>query len=185
MEITKNDLIHFKVNPTFIAFLKAIHFKDNEFLVELSKIVDMPKMAKILEQLTIIKILDDKIDFNSYEIRRKAIINYLNKIDESKETEKNINEVINYYKKVSGREKTSISSKANRKFIKARLEEYSVDDLKSVIDLKNKQCKLGKFDKSYFRIETLFNDTKFQGYIGEVEDNESEIDKIIPINKML
>ena len=78
MEITKNDLIHFKVNPTFIAFLKAIHFKDNEFLVELSKIVDMPKMAKILEQLTIIKILDDKIDFNSYEIRRKAIINYLN-----------------------------------------------------------------------------------------------------------
>ena len=55
----------------------------------------------------------------------------------------------------------------NVKIIRARLNEgYSLDDLKKVVNLKSDQWVDTDMEK-YLRPETLFNKTKFQGYINE------------------
>lgn len=52
---------------------------------------------------------------------------------------------------------------SNLKFIKARLKDYSVEQLKAVIDLKVKEWRGTKM-QAYLRPETLFNATKFEAY---------------------
>lgn len=56
--------------------------------------------------------------------------------------------------------------KSNTKFIAARLKEYSLEDLKSVIDCKCKEWK-GTNMEMYLRPETLFNATKFESYYNQ------------------
>lgn len=56
--------------------------------------------------------------------------------------------------------------KSNTKFIAARLKEYSLEDLKSVIDCKCKEWK-GTNMEMYLRPETLFNATKFENYYNQ------------------
>ena len=52
------------------------------------------------------------------------------------------------------------------KFLLARLEDYTVEDLISVIDKKYKEWKGTNMEK-YLRIETLFNATKFESYVNQ------------------
>lgn len=60
-------------------------------------------------------------------------------------------------------------TKSNIDFITARLGEgYSVDDCKAVIDIKRLEWE-GSTQEKYLRPETLFNSTKFQSYINEVD----------------
>jgi uncharacterized phage protein (TIGR02220 family) len=78
-----------------------------------------------------------------------------------------ISEVLNYFKEVTGK-KILQTSPSNRKFVKDRLSEgYTKEDLKAVIDIKNKEWAGTSMDM-YIRIQTLFNDTKFQKYISEI-----------------
>lgn len=172
MEVTTQDLKELKLAPTLIIFLKCLHFKDEEYFKELSNVSDVFKMGKHLEKSMTVKIIGSNVSINSFEIRKDSIMNYFD--NNSRNIEKEVDEVIEYFKKTTGKTKVSAKSRANRKYIKARLSEYSVDDLKNVIKLKNKQWKYDPSMKMYIRIATLFNDEKFQGYIGEVENDNSE-----------
>jgi len=169
MEIAIKDLQELKLSPSLICLLKAIHNKNNEYLSELNKVSDIFIMAKFLERNMILKIIDDKIDYNSFEIRKLSIIDYLN---DTEYTVDDVVEVINYFKQKTGKLRVSNKSVSNRKFISARLKEYSVQDLKDVIDLKYSHWVNDPKMRQYLRIETLMNETKFQGYIGELETND-------------
>jgi len=62
----------------------------------------------------------------------------------------------------------SVKSEANLKFIMARMSEgRTVDELKSVVDLKSSQWKGQEKMWPYLRPETLFNKTKFESYLNE------------------
>ena len=68
---------------------------------------------------------------------------------------------------------------SNLKFIRARISEgYTEDALKKVIDLKCGQWLKTEMDK-YLRPETLFNATKFQGYLAERESDDERDKRII------
>lgn len=60
-------------------------------------------------------------------------------------------------------------TKTHFSFITARLEKYSVEDLKAVIDLKMIQWASNTKMKDYLVPKTLFNDTNFQSYIQQVD----------------
>lgn len=55
---------------------------------------------------------------------------------------------------------------SNIKFIKARLKDYTEEDLKTVIDKKVAEWKGTDMEK-YLRPETLFNATKFESYLNQ------------------
>lgn len=94
--------------------------------------------------------------------------------------ETQVDEVINYYKIKTDSPKVSNKTESNRKPIRGRLQEgYTVEDLKSVVDIKTKQWKGTSMDM-YLRIETLFGQTKFQGYIREA----GKVPKLGTINEM-
>lgn len=179
MEITIKDLKFFKLSPTLILFLKAVYNKDNKMLKELADVIDIKKLAIHLEKLVIIKISSYEVNYSSYEIRKKSILTYFKKEEESVSIEHLIDEVIDYFKQVTGKTKVMNKSDSNRKFVKARLRDYSVQDLKDVIDLKNKHTNEGSFNNEYLRISTLFNEEKFQGYIGAVEKESQNKSRII------
>lgn len=75
-----------------------------------------------------------------------------------------VKEIIDY---LNEKAKTRYTAcKSNTKFIAARLKEYSLEDLKSVIDCKCKEWK-GTNMEMYLRPETLFNATKFESYYNQ------------------
>ena len=55
---------------------------------------------------------------------------------------------------------------SNLRFIRARLDKYTEEDLKRVIDIKIAEWKGTEMAK-YLRPETLFNATKFEGYVNQ------------------
>ena len=124
-----------------------------------------------LETYGFIKIINKE----TYEVEpREKLIQLFQK------SEKNVEaiEVLNYLNqkiksKSSSKRGFDIKSQANLKFINARLKSgYSKQDLIKVIDKKFKDW-WGTSMQSYIRPETLFNETKFQGYINEIGDNDS------------
>ena len=60
---------------------------------------------------------------------------------------------------------------SNLKFIKARLKDYTEEDLRAVIDKKVDDWKGGEM-QMYLRPETLFNATKFETYLNGLEDRK-------------
>ena len=72
--------------------------------------------------------------------------------------------VLAYFNEKTGHNYKDTS--ANMKFLLARLEDYTVEDLISVIDKKYKEWKGTNMEK-YLRIETLFNATKFESYVNQ------------------
>ena len=96
---------------------------------------------------------------NIEDINKKSNINIL------KENKKeNALKVLAYFNEKTGHNYKDTS--ANMKFLLARLEDYTVDDLISVIDKKYKEWKGTNMEK-YLRIETLFNATKFESYVNQ------------------
>ena len=184
MEITIKDLKYLKLAPSLIYLLKCIHNKDNTYLIELNKVADIEKMSKFLEEKGIIKIINNEISYSSFVIRKLNIETYLSNKQDKDSLDKDIDEVINYFKFITGKTRISSKSSSNRKFIKARLIEYNIQDLKDVIKLKTNQWKNDKMMDAYLRISTIFNDEKFQGYIGELQSNKDQI-KIMNVNKMI
>ena len=84
--------------------------------------------------------------------------------------ESQVTEVIENFKTVTGKDRVSTKSPANRKHVRARIKEgASVDDLKSVANLKTRQVQSGDFKDQYLRIETLYNETKCQSYLAELD----------------
>jgi len=64
------------------------------------------------------------------------------------------------------------TTESNLKFIKARLVDYSTEELKRMIDYKVKEWKDDKKMNKYLRPETLFNATKCASYIEESKTKE-------------
>lgn len=79
-----------------------------------------------------------------------------------------VKEVLDYLNRVSGK-KFSPKSPSNKRLIKGRLSQgYSISDLKKVIDTMWSKWKDDPKMSGYIRPETLFNDTKFQGYVNQL-----------------
>ncbi|MGR3303777.1 MAG: conserved phage C-terminal domain-containing protein [Candidatus Scalindua sp.] len=77
-------------------------------------------------------------------------------------------EVLDFLNLKTGKRFRSV--KVNLDFIQARLKSgLSVQDLKSIITMKTRQCESGDFDKLYLRPQTLFNETKCESYYGQLE----------------
>lgn len=99
------------------------------------------------------------------------------------EIEFNIDEVLNHFIKITGKE-IDVSTKTNRKFINARLKDkIPVEDLKKIIELKNFKWKDDSKMREYIRIETLFNETKCNSYLTEVRDIEKNPELITKIKQ--
>lgn len=82
-------------------------------------------------------------------------------------TTSKVTEVIEHFNKVANK-RFSTKSPSNVRFITGRLMQgYTVEDCKRVIDMKTAEWKDDPKMSLYLRIETLFNDTKFQGYINQ------------------
>jgi uncharacterized phage protein (TIGR02220 family) len=166
MEITVENIKDLKLSPSLICFLKAINDKDNLFLTELHNVSDLFIMGKHLEKLNLLKIVGSELSYESFEIRRLGLIDYLNNETNNSSNKKEIDEVIEYLNNKTGKEFKKKTS-SHRKFISGRLNEgYSIDDLKYVIDIMCEEWKDTNMDM-YLRPETLFNPTKFQTYINK------------------
>lgn len=72
-------------------------------------------------------------------------------------------DILNYFNSIAGKGFKSIES--NLKLIKGRLNEYSVNELKAMIDFKVSEWGNDKNMSKYLRPETLFNATKCASYI--------------------
>jgi uncharacterized phage protein (TIGR02220 family) len=84
--------------------------------------------------------------------------------------ETQVDQVIEHFKTTTGKSRVSVKSKANRQHVRARLRDgATVEDLKAVADLKTAQVRAGKFKDQYLRIETLYNETKCQSYLAELD----------------
>lgn len=82
------------------------------------------------------------------------------KVEEKEDTSMLV-EVIEYLNEKAGTKYKTVES--NLKFIRARLKDYSVADLKAVVDRQVAKWK-GTSMQMYLRPETLFNATKFETY---------------------
>lgn len=179
MEITIDDIKYFKLSPSLIALLKCIHEKDNSFLIELNSVADVFVMAKHLETKNLVKIIGDELSYESFELRRLDTIDYLNSDNSNDIKKKQIDEVITYFKEVTGEKylDQALKSKAFRKTVSGRLSEgYSVDDLKLVIKVMNDKWKNDSYMKDFIRIETLLGAKKFGGYVN-IANREINISK--------
>jgi phage replication O-like protein O len=74
-------------------------------------------------------------------------------------------EILDYLNEKAGKKFRPV--KANLDFIKARLNEYSVDDLKLVVDVKVKQWLTDEKMNQFLRPSTLFNATNCAQYVSE------------------
>jgi uncharacterized phage protein (TIGR02220 family) len=77
-----------------------------------------------------------------------------------KESTDNFNEVLLHLKNVTGRSFRESTD------LKSRLKDYSVEELKNVIDYKAKEW-MGKDMQKYLRPKTLFNKTNIEGYLND------------------
>ena len=113
-----------------------------------------------------------------------------------KEKEQQIKEVVEYLNLKANRNYRPGTPKT-KSLISARLKDYTIEDLKAVIDFKVGEWLENEKMNKYLRPETLFNETKFENYINELpsqatkkssqsylEDNDVELslDDIIKIN---
>lgn len=113
-----------------------------------------------------------------------------------KEKEQQIKEVVEYLNIKANRNYRPGTTKT-KSLISARLKDYTVEDLKAVIDFKVSEWLENEKMNKYLRPETLFNETKFENYINELpsqatkkssqsylEDNDVDLslEDIIKIN---
>jgi uncharacterized phage protein (TIGR02220 family) len=100
------------------------------------------------------------------EATQNNINNKDNKANKENNFKEHIVEIVNYLNETCSK-KFKDSTEGQVKFIRARLKDgYTVDELKSVIDLKAAEW-LGKEQAKYLRPSTLFNEEKFSAYINE------------------
>jgi predicted phage replisome organizer/uncharacterized phage protein (TIGR02220 family) len=92
--------------------------------------------------------------------------------------------IIEYLNKKTGSHFRNI--KSNARLIDARLSDYSIDEVKKVIDLKVSEWSHDARMSKYLRPETLFNATKFESYLNQKSGSkETAIDYDAEIKKAL
>lgn len=115
------------------------------------------------------KITDDitKAELDIIEFCKKCV--RLFEVEEKEDTSMLV-EVLDYLNEKAGTKYKPVES--NLKFIRARLKDYSVADLKAVVDRQVAKWN-GTSMQMYLRPETLFNATKFETYHNGL-DNKKE-----------
>ncbi len=99
------------------------------------------------------------------DVKHNNTVNNKKNIQSSQEIQDKVEKVINHLNKQTNKAFRVVE--ANAKFIRARLNEgYKFGDLIHVIDVKSQQW-LNTEQNMYLRPATLFNATKFQGYVQE------------------
>jgi len=103
-------------------------------------------------------------------------------LEKKSEIEIQIDEVLNHFVKITGKN-IDVEKEINRKFVRKRLKEkISAEYLKKIIELQNFKWEKDPKMRQYIRIETLFNETKCNGYLTEVkflENNPEQLKKTI------
>lgn len=94
------------------------------------------------------------------------------KTAENAKRKEEIDAVINYYKKLTGRQKISLENKTRRGGINARLDEgYTVADCYKVLEWKFNQWWHKDEMRHAFNLITLFRPSHFDTYLCEAEEN--------------
>lgn len=93
-----------------------------------------------------------------------------------KEKEQQIKEVVEYLNLKANRNYRPGTTKT-KSLISARLKDYTVEDLKAVIDFKVDEWLENEKMNKYLRPETLFNETKFENYINELPSQAIEVEE--------
>ena len=189
----------------FIPVIEKIH-KKNDYEDRINILndeikIDREKLEQAVKQLEakkeVYKNLEEKENFPEKEKEKNSA--------KKKEKEQQIKEVVEYLNLKANRNYRPGTPKT-KSLISARLKDYTVEDLKAVIDFKvdkwlnaewyDKQGNLVQ-GKNFLRPSTLFNETNFENYINELpsqatkessqsylEDNDVELslDDIIKIN---
>lgn len=178
--------------------LKAIIYKTGKNNLRIIKTIEVADMGTVEDNILIV--FESKRDGEwLYDVHENDILEEINKYSKSKtkanavigivnenvnenvvedeniksEIEFNIDEVLNHFIKITGKE-IDINSNSNRKFVKSRLKDkISIEDLKKIIELKTYKWKDDSKMREYIRIETLFNETKCNSYLTEVRDIEN------------
>ena len=144
-----------------LLLLKCIYTSNKRGFEALSKGrgMNIPVCISSLQNSLYIKITGD--EFEDLVCRDRA-----NNLFKEDKLDSEVNEVLEYLNKKLGKKRGfSLLSKSNRKFVSARLrEKNSVEDLKQVIDTMYSKWEGTTFEQ-YLRPETLFNETKFNGYL--------------------
>jgi uncharacterized phage protein (TIGR02220 family) len=149
-----------------LVLLKIIFYREKSMLDAFkNRYQEYNEVCASLQDADYIKILGSEMD--ELIVRPKCESLFKRETSECKE-------VILYLNTKLGKARGfSPNSAANRRIIQARLKEYSVDELRSVIDCMVQKWK-GTNMEFYLRPETLFNETKFQGYYAMSEDSSEE-----------
>lgn len=178
--------------------LKAIIYKTGKNNLRIIKTIEVADMGTVEDNILIV--FESKRDGEwLYDVHENDILEEINKYSKSKtkanavigivnenvnenvvedeniksEIEFKIDEVLNHFIKITGKE-IDVSANSNRRFVKSRLKDkIPKEDLKKIIELKNFKWKDDVKMREYIRIETLFNETKCNSYITEVRDIEN------------
>lgn len=104
--------------------------------------------------------LSEKVPLEENKVEEKKVEEIKIKKELAVQGVRNFKEVLDHLKLVTGRGFRESPD------LKARLKDYSIDEIKSVIDYKAKEW-MGKDMQKYLRPSTLFNKTKFEGYLND------------------
>jgi uncharacterized phage protein (TIGR02220 family) len=98
--------------------------------------------------------------YTQYSIGKVSIDKYNNTMSS------NVDKIVSYLNEKAGTHYKKVDS--TTRLIKARLQDYSVEEMKKVIDSKVGEWKGTEMQK-YLRPETLFNATKFESYLNGLQ----------------
>jgi len=178
MEVTKNDLKKLKLAPSLIVFLKAIYSKDNSYLKELNKIVDVFTMAKHLQAKFVLKILGDKVEWKSFEIRSLDVTKYFDEakievINDSKKIFQHFKVVLEKYSK----KQSKIKYTTSKKFLEGRVNQgVDAETANAIIDMKFEEWFGGEYQR-HLNFQTLLGVTHYGQYEMQLSTFEPEISK--------
>jgi len=111
------------------------------------------------------------IKWDSYQSENKKSDSKSDSQGTAREHKQECKEIIIYLNQISGRDIKHIDS--HYKFIRARLNDgHSIDDCKLVVSHKFNDP---GFDQKYFRPSTLFQASKFDGYLADARENQKPI----------
>lgn len=184
MEVLRSDLKELKLSPTLIVFLKAIYARDNKYLNELSKIIDLDKVAKYLEKAMIIKVINNEMSYKSFELRNLEIINYLNKakVEELPEAKEIFNHFISTTEKYS-RKKSRLKFSTSSKFLKGRVNQgVDVETAKEIIEMKFDEW-WGTAFQHHLNFQTLLGVTHYNQYVQQLDLKEADPEEDLSLEK--
>lgn len=171
--LIKKEYIIPDLTPGEVMLLTFLNTSNKLLFKHFCKIYEhhIPMMVESLQNKGYLKNINsfNEVVFEDLVLRQKS-----EDLFKDVSIEKDVDEVLNYLNKILNKKRGfSLKSKGNRRFVGARLrDDYSVEDLKGVIDVKYNEWS-NTSQEVYLRPETLFNETKFSSYIMQADGRKS------------